>query len=952
MYPVTQYSGGLGAAGSMPMYADPQYGGMPAFTSIPPQQMVHAIPMGAIGFSGAPSQAFPSQGGLMAMAPAPPSSFSPSDPTVLHDRFLDPMGQYPGADIDVRSAGGRALFMQQGPQQRVTPQHLMPAPPPQAPPLYGAAPGGPMYLATHHGDAGYPPPPPPPPHSGGPRGKVMHHHYRGMPPAQPHLMHPPPPMHHQHSQHLAMQHHHQQQQQQPPKRRTQRGMEENIRRTVYVSYIDLQVTEEMLANSFSECGTVVDCRICGDPNSAMRFAFIEFSTIAEAQRAQVKSGMVLGSSPLRVLPSKTAIVPVSRELMPRSNDEVERCSRTVYVANIDKKVDRSDVRSFFEGLCGPVSKLRLLGDYAHSTRISFIEFVYADSAMQALNCSGALLGTLPIRVSPSKTPVRSEASHKDRRGGQQQQQQQRLLMPGGQGSSGGGSLHDDDGMYNAEQEQLMAMHLAQTAGTPAEGMQLLEAATLVQQQQLQQQEAPQLTSTLSTPAAQPMIVQAPPSPPLVNTTDPSAATATAADTPSSLVAATQPPPPPSAFSPPPLPLPQPEEVAPSAASFASKYPVIRGRSHHSAPGVTPAAPDAPAAAAVLPAAMVPSGPPAPTAAAAGVPGGVGEPGRASAPGVVLQAAVPQPQLQAPAVVPAASQPPPAAAVVVLPTAESPADALASQLGQLQVQQQPAGALTGTAPTAPTAAAPAAAPAAQPAPAPPAPAAAAAPIAAPAAGAPTVGPGVQAAVAPVGAFPAPVATPTAVHMSMRDDITAGLPVPLPLAASGNLEVPAAVPAPAPPVSAPAPTPIMAAAPVAEKGSGDLVPPPAAAATTGGMGGEEGLAPSQPSQIAVTARAGGCEEQQAAAVPPQHQAAAAAAALQGVGGDQEQIALVMKAGGWRTTECLLVVQLMAWVHPAANHKAAAAQALPTPPLPPSTAMAMANMRQVARALLPCL
>lgn len=41
---------------------------------------------------------------------------------------------------------------------------------------------------------------------------------------------------------------------------------------------------------------------------------------------------------------------------------------------------------------GPVSKLRLLGDYAHSTRISFIEFQFADSAMAALNCSGALLG--------------------------------------------------------------------------------------------------------------------------------------------------------------------------------------------------------------------------------------------------------------------------------------------------------------------------------------------------------------------------------------------------------------------------------------------------------------------------------------------------------------------------------------------------------------------------------
>lgn len=72
--------------------------------------------------------------------------------------------------------------------------------------------------------------------------------------------------------------------------------------------------------------------------------------------------------------------------------QIERCSRTVYVANIDKKVDRSDVRAFFEQLCGPVAKLRLLGDYAHTTRIAFIEFVHAEGAMAALNCSGALLG--------------------------------------------------------------------------------------------------------------------------------------------------------------------------------------------------------------------------------------------------------------------------------------------------------------------------------------------------------------------------------------------------------------------------------------------------------------------------------------------------------------------------------------------------------------------------------
>ena len=46
--------------------------------------------------------------------------------------------------------------------------------------------------------------------------------------------------------------------------------------TLDVSAWAAQVTEEQLAGAFQDCGQVVDCRMCGDPNSAMRFAFIEF----------------------------------------------------------------------------------------------------------------------------------------------------------------------------------------------------------------------------------------------------------------------------------------------------------------------------------------------------------------------------------------------------------------------------------------------------------------------------------------------------------------------------------------------------------------------------------------------------------------------------------------------------------------------------------------------------
>ncbi|CAA2955847.1 polyadenylate-binding -interacting 12-like isoform X1 [Olea europaea subsp. europaea] len=165
--------------------------------------------------------------------------------------------------------------------------------------------------------------------------------------------------------------------------------EEVIRRTVYASDIDHQVTEEELAALFIGCGQVVDCRVCGDPNSVLRFAFIEFTDEEGARNALSLAGTMLGYYP--------------------SEDERKMCARTIYCTDIEKKVTQADVKLFFESICGEVLRLRLLGDYIHLTRIAFVEFVMAESAIAALNCSGAVLGSLPIRVSPSKTPVRPRA---------------------------------------------------------------------------------------------------------------------------------------------------------------------------------------------------------------------------------------------------------------------------------------------------------------------------------------------------------------------------------------------------------------------------------------------------------------------------------------------------------------------------------------------------------------
>ncbi|KAL5730510.1 poly(A) polymerase Cid12 [Ranunculus cassubicifolius] len=106
--------------------------------------------------------------------------------------------------------------------------------------------------------------------------------------------------------------------------------EDTIKRTVYVSDIDQQITEEQLAALFINYGQVVDCRICGDPNSVLRFAFIEFTDEEGARNALSLQGTMLGLYPVRVLPSKTVIAPVNTAYLPKSEDEREMCARTVY----------------------------------------------------------------------------------------------------------------------------------------------------------------------------------------------------------------------------------------------------------------------------------------------------------------------------------------------------------------------------------------------------------------------------------------------------------------------------------------------------------------------------------------------------------------------------------------------------------------------------------------------
>lgn len=64
------------------------------------------------------------------------------------------------------------------------------------------------------------------------------------------------------------------------------------------------------------------------------------------------SGEKLNGGVIKVSPSKTPIVPINREFMPRDEKELERCERTVYVNQIDRAVPGSAVEAMFENFCG------------------------------------------------------------------------------------------------------------------------------------------------------------------------------------------------------------------------------------------------------------------------------------------------------------------------------------------------------------------------------------------------------------------------------------------------------------------------------------------------------------------------------------------------------------------------------------------------------------------------
>ena len=94
--------------------------------------------------------------------------------------------------------------------------------------------------------------------------------------------------------------------------------------STYAAVRLLQVTEEQLANLFQACGRVVDCRVCGDPNSAMKFAFIEFLEQTAVKTVRLNANIIVNLPILPALAGNPIVM-----LLPAGTDQKRYCARHV-----------------------------------------------------------------------------------------------------------------------------------------------------------------------------------------------------------------------------------------------------------------------------------------------------------------------------------------------------------------------------------------------------------------------------------------------------------------------------------------------------------------------------------------------------------------------------------------------------------------------------------------------
>ncbi|GAV82316.1 RRM_1 domain-containing protein/PABP domain-containing protein [Cephalotus follicularis] len=160
---------------------------------------------------------------------------------------------------------------------------------------------------------------------------------------------------------------------------------------LFVKNLDLDVTEEVLLEKFSEFGKIASLVIARDDTGASRgFGFVNFGSSDDAKRAiEAMNGSQIGSKVLYVARAQKK---AEREEILRRQFEEKRKEQilkykgaNVYVKNIDDDVSDEELREHFNQ-CGTITSAKLMRDNKGLSRgFGFVCFSTPEEATKAVN---------------------------------------------------------------------------------------------------------------------------------------------------------------------------------------------------------------------------------------------------------------------------------------------------------------------------------------------------------------------------------------------------------------------------------------------------------------------------------------------------------------------------------------------------------------------------------------
>eukprot|EP01080_Neovahlkampfia_damariscottae_P001320 gene1320-11403_t len=199
------------------------------------------------------------------------------------------------------------------------------------------------------------------------------------------------------------------------KKEKKQKVDNPLQRSIWVSNLSPNLTEEQLQEFFEYCGEIKEMKMELDPVTYHIKYLIQFAEISQAKVASLLKGTELLGLPLQTCIATTQLEPNTLENLPNnakqlihltdklSEEHKKDISRTIFVYNLPKDVTTIQLVDLF-CKAGPMCYIRVTPD-DQSSRHAFIEFLDEISAKKAILFSGLRLGNQNIFVYPSKHAI-------------------------------------------------------------------------------------------------------------------------------------------------------------------------------------------------------------------------------------------------------------------------------------------------------------------------------------------------------------------------------------------------------------------------------------------------------------------------------------------------------------------------------------------------------------------